>query len=85
MKFWDYIAGFFLFRWLFGSGSHDNTGCNEPEAPGAHSHDDIIDASGPDFGNEWRHNGYYDNCDYGDPQPDDDFLDDPDDFIDDDF
>lgn len=25
MSFWNYIGGFFLFRWLFGSHKHNNT------------------------------------------------------------
>ena len=73
MKFWDYIAGFYLLRWLFGSNHHNDSGCNDSGTPGGYPHDDIYynDNSTDAYG------GFLD-----DP---DDFLDDSGDFLDEDF
>lgn len=32
MKFWNYIGGFFLFRWLFGSHKHNEAKPDVPDA-----------------------------------------------------
>lgn len=89
MSFWNYIGGFFLFRWLFGSHKHNETQQNMSDTSSSFGNKDIIDVDDTHYGFGPNENSYsrYDNRDYGYSQSCDDFHDEQDDYdmMDDDF
>ena len=88
MKFWNYISEFLLFRWLFGSHSHNEAKYYDVSDTSVGSVDsDFEDDADSYIGLGSSRNTRFDSHDYGCSQSYDDFNDGQDDYdmMDDDF
>jgi len=89
LKILNYISEFFLFRWLFGSHKHNETGRNLSDTSSSFGNKYIVDDNDTHSGFGLHENSYsrYDNHDYGYSQSYYDFHDEQDDYdmMDDDF
>ena len=83
MSLWNYIAGFLLFRWLFGPDKQDGANCDTSDSSFGHASmdfEDDLNSHNRDGSNFDSRPAHYDNHDYGCSQSYDDFFDEQDDY-----